>query len=94
MAEGQHTGLMVVCSTAQHTVMGSGVYSVDAAGYWSPPYRMKRTGWLSEPLPPPPPPPVPFCWGPNGCLILLGYMLTAYAAAVTLAIMVVEVING
>jgi hypothetical protein len=82
---------MVLMSTAV------GVYSFDDTGHvygWSPPYRMKRTDWLREPLPPPPPPPIPFRWGPNGCLILLGYMLTAYAAAVTLAIMVVGVING
>jgi hypothetical protein len=91
MAEGQHTlGPMVMCTTAV------GVYSFDDTGHvysWSPPYRMKRTDWLSEPLPPLPPPPIPFCWGPNGCLILLGCMLAVYAAAVALAMMV-GVING
>lgn len=85
MADGQRTlGPMVVWSTATHSFDDSGhVYS------WSPPYRMKRD-WLSDPLPPPPPPPVPFCWGPNGCLILLGYMLTWYAVAVTFALWVMS----
>lgn len=91
MADGQQSAVSMFCTTA------IGVYSFNRDdGYiygWSPPYRVKRPSWPNESLLPPPPPPVPFCWGPNGCLILLGYMLTVYAAAVTLAMMV-GAING